>query len=181
MKKNNPIIAVLVLLFSVFLFWGMGEKKIERELSEFADSRENFPVLLDGYASFKGDTVFFNLLSSSGFRGDRDREDVIIVKMSSGESVTFSRGMVNQYSITNPGGEGKAMKAWTYQKPELIEKDSQEFLVTFLKVTKYGKYSHDFFKTQKELENIFIKRYSQSPSKAKKMAKKFTDPSYRIE
>jgi len=143
--------------------------------------KEEYAMLLNGQVTYQKDTVIFNFLPGVSFPIDEDEEDHIIIK-SGGESVEFSRGMINDYNVPNPTGDGKSMKSWEFKITDCRDSDSillikeKKFFEIFEKVVENGKIVYSGFETEQDLIQNFQQTYGKSPSDANQLAKKFSNP-----
>jgi hypothetical protein len=167
--------AVLVLLIGYSLYdnWFSYESKKQRLLSEFADSKETHAMLLSGYASQEGDTVFFDILPRVSFALDRYSEDIITVKTKTGEKCQFKRGMMNMHGYPDPLGDGKAMESW--KSGSSLEGEEKSFAV-FERVVKKGICVYDGFGTEEGLIENFMRTYHKSRGEAEKLAREVRKP-----
>jgi len=157
------------------------DKVSERLLSQFADPKEEYGMLLEGRATYQGDTVVFNFIPGVSFPIDQSEKDRIVVK-SHGESVEFFRCMINLWSVPDPTGDGKAMGSWWTKAdyyptgiPQLLAKEKKFFQI-FKKVVENGKIAYDGFETEKALTKNFQQTYSKNPADAQKLAQKVMNP-----
>ncbi len=105
-----------------------------------------------------------------------------MVKKANGEKFGFTRGMINNWNIPNPCGDGKAMRSWVskadyYPDPEekLFAKE-KEFFEVFKRVVENGQIAYWWFGTEEKLRENFIRTYKQDTVEATRLAEKVMDP-----
>jgi len=128
MKNLVILVAIMVVAFS-----GCKSESTKRQdlLSQFAENKETYGILLSGYAEFEGDTVFFDLIPAVSFEISEEEKDIITVK-TKGSEFLFAREMASDWNIPEPiEGGGKFMTFW--EGTENIE-----MFKVFQKVVKSG-------------------------------------------
>jgi len=176
--KKSQILVVIALVFLVSLsvysrFFDYNNVKEDR-LSDFANPKEAYGMLLDGVAHADGDTVFFDLIPAVQFAIGATDKDVVIIKKSNGGRLTFYREMINMWNVPNPTGEGKAMERW--QSDAANEQEEKEYFAIFEKVVQTGRCQYWLFATESSMEKNFRETYKKSPAEAKELAAKVVHP-----
>jgi hypothetical protein len=177
--KKSQIISALGLIFLISLsvyskFFEYNSVK-ESTLNDFANPKEAYAMLLEGMASFQGDTVSFDLIAAVPYAIDFTNRDIVIVKKKNGGQMTFQRNMVNNWNIPAPvEGQGKAMTIWSSDAKDVTEEKA--YFAILQNVLQNGKCQYQGCATEGYLEQNFRETYKKSSAEAKELAAKVVHP-----